>query len=163
MSPQAMAVLQELAETGGFKDEFDEVKDKPKCYFKDDCYKVIVVKSEEEFDALEGNDLRVFYIADEVELFGRNLDKVKKIRFKEGAEVDLSCAENLPKELDFSMCSKVDLSRCDLTGVEKIKFKDKEQEKEFMKSAENFIGKVEYVGDDEKGKVMPMNNNGMEM
>ena len=61
------------------------------------------------------------------------------------------------------MCSKVDLSCCYLTGVEKIKFKDKEQEEEFMKDAEIFNGKVEYVGDDEKGKVMPMNNNGMEM
>ncbi len=123
MSPQALSVLQELAEKGGFKDEFDEVKDKPKCYFKDDCYKVIVVKSEEEFDALEGNDLRVFYIADEVELFGRNLDKVKKIRFKEGAEVDLWEASNLPKDLDVSMCSVVDLSGCDLEGLN-LKFRE---------------------------------------
>ena len=92
-----------------------------------------------------------------------DLEGVERIKFREGAEVDLNGAENLPKELDVSMCSKVNLSCCDLEGVERIKFKDKAQEKEFMDGAENFIGKVEYVGDDEKGKVMPMNNNGMEV
>ena len=324
MSEQAMADLVAMAKLCCCKDEFDEVKDEPKCYLKNDCYKVVVVKSKEEFEALEGNDLRIFFDADEIYLTWCDLDKVKKIRFREGAEVDLwqasnlpkdldvsmcskvnliecdldglklkfregaevylssatnlpkdlyvsmcsrvdlsrcdlkgmklkfrerakvylDSAENLPKDLDFSMCSKVNLSwcnleglelkfregaevvlhgaynlpkeldvsmcskvnmddcdlnrvekikfregaeinlmdavnlpqnfdismcskvnmiRCDLTGVEKIKFKDKEQEEEFMKDAKNFNGKVEYVGDDEKGKVMPMNNGGMEM
>ena len=97
-----------------------------------------------------------------VDLSNCNLEGIE-LKFREGAEVDLSFAENLPKHLDVSMCSKVNLKYCDLKGVEKIKFKDKEQEEEFMKDAGNFTGKVEYVGDDEKGKVMPMNNNGMEV
>ena len=89
--------------------------------------------------------------------------KGMKLKFREGADVNLNSAEILLKELDVSMCSKVNLRNCDLKGVETIKFKDKEQEEEFMKNAGTFTGKVEYVGDDEKGKVMPMNNNGMEV
>ncbi len=329
MSPQAMAVLQELAETGGFVDEFNEANDKTKIYEVKDCENtdVKIIKSKEEFGALAGENLRVFYDADYIYLEGCYLGEVKSLKFKKGAEVslykakhftkdldvsmcsyvnlsrcdleglklkfregavvdlsdaynlpkdldvsmcskvnliecdlsrvekitfregaevdlhmatelpkeldlsmcskvdlrccdldglklkfregadvnlnsatnlpkdldfsmcskvnlmycnlsdvetikfregavvDLSYARDLPKELDLSMCSKVNLEDCNLTGVEKIKFKDKEQEKEFIARARyySFSGKVEYVGDDEKGKVMPMNNNGMEM
>ena len=124
MSPQAMAVLQELAETGGFKDEFDKVKDEPKCYFKNDCYKVVVVKSKEEFKALEGENLSVFFDAENINLEWINLRKVKSLRFREGAEVNLYEAYNLPKDLDLSMCSKVELRGCDLSKVKALKFKE---------------------------------------
>ena len=123
MSPQAMAVLQELAETGGFKDEFDKTNDKVKIYELKDCENVDVkiIKSKEELEALGGENLRVFFDADEVDLRYYNL-KGLKIKFKEGAEVKLYKAKHLTKELDLSMCSVVDLGGCDLNGVEKIKF-----------------------------------------
>ena len=146
MSPQALEMLQEMADVCEVRDEFDEKNAKPKWYDKDDCYKVVVVRTKEEFNALEGNDLRIFFDADEVDLTWCDLDKVKKIRFREEAEVDLKGAKNLPKELDLSMCSKVNLTDCDLSGVEKIKikFKNKAQKEKFMKKAKNFSGKVEY-------------------
>ena len=122
MSPQALEMLQEMADVCEVRDEFDEKNAKPKEYDKDDC-KVVVVKSKEEFEALEGNDLRIFFDADEVDLTWCDLDKVKKIRFRDGAVVDLSGAKNLPKVLDLSMCSKVDMFMCDLEGL-KLKFRD---------------------------------------
>ena len=126
VSPQAMAVLQELAETGGFKDEFDKTNDKVKIYEVKDCENadVKIIKSKKEFEALGGENLRIFFDADEVDLKDCDLEGVEKITFREGAEVDLSFAENLPKELDLSMCSKVDLSGCILEGVEKITFRE---------------------------------------
>ncbi len=123
MSPQALEMLQEMADVCEVRDEFDEKNAKPKWYDKDDCYKVVVVRTKEEFKALEGNDLRIFFDADEVDLTWCDLDKVKKIRFRDGAVVDLRGAKNLPKVLDLSMCSKVDMFMCDLEGL-KLKFRE---------------------------------------
>ena len=69
-SPQAMKVLQELAETGGFKDEFDKTNDKVKIYEVKDCENadVKIIKSKEEFYDIEDKNLRVFYDADNVDL-----------------------------------------------------------------------------------------------
>ena len=67
------------------------------------------------------------------------------LKFREGAVVNLDMSKNLQKDLDVSMCSNVDLYGCDLRGVRKIKFKNKEQEKKFMKGAENFKGKIVYA------------------
>ena len=53
-----------------------------------------------------------------------NLYKVRKIKFKKGAEVDLCSAKNLPKDLDVSMCSRVVFEMCDLSGVKELKFRD---------------------------------------
>ena len=52
MSPQALEILQEMADAGGLRKEFDEVNSKlPKFYEKDDCDKtVIVVKSNETYN-----------------------------------------------------------------------------------------------------------------
>ena len=149
-SPQAMKVLQDLAEKGGFVNEFDKVNGKTKIYELKDCenadVKIIKTKKEleylkgeeleylegeeleafegEELEALEGEDLRVFFDADKVDLKDCDLEGVEKITFREGAEVVLCWVENLPKELDLSMCSKVDLSGCNLEGVEKITFRE---------------------------------------
>ena len=90
-----------------------------------------------------------------------NLDGLK-LKFREGAEVRLCGVKCLPKELDLSMCSYVSLSRCDLSRVVKIKFKDKVQEAEAMRHVLRSSEKVEYVGD-EKGKNMVNGNGGMEM
>ena len=58
-----------------------------------------------------------------VNLRGCDLSKVTKIIFEEGAEIYLVGAKNLPKDLDVSMCDEVDLSRCDLDGLN-LKFKE---------------------------------------
>ena len=123
MSPQALEVLQDLADACGVRDEFDEINsEEPKWYKKDDCDIVIVI-SDEEFEALEGGNLRIFFDADMVCLRYSNLEGIKALKFREGADVDLSCSD-LPKELDLSMCSKVILEGCDLSVVEKIKFRE---------------------------------------
>ena len=76
-----------------------------------------------------------------------NLEGIN-LKFKEGAEVWLDGAKNLPEELDLSMCSYVTLVGCDLSSVKNVKFKNKEQEMEFlMKAACNFGGKIVYAGD----------------
>ncbi|MBQ2885291.1 MAG: hypothetical protein IJE43_16300 [Alphaproteobacteria bacterium] len=135
-SPQAMAVLQELAETGGFKDEFDKVNDKTKIYEVKDCENtdVKIIKSKKEFYDIEGEDLRIFYDADEVNLSYCDL-KGMKLKFREGARVFLTSAINLPKDLDVSMCSYVNLCSCDLMG---ISFKFREGAEVNLTSAYNF-------------------------
>jgi hypothetical protein len=44
------------------------------------------------------------------------------LKFKEGAVVNLDGATKLPKDLDFSQCSSVDLRDCDLRGLN-LKFR----------------------------------------
>ena len=83
----------------------------------------IIVHSREEFEALKGENLKVSFDADMVDLSWCDLSKVETIKFKEGAKVDLSYSKNLPEHLDVSMCAKVDLSKCDLSYVE-LKFKE---------------------------------------
>ena len=125
MSDQAMADLQELVKLCGCREEFDEANDKVKIYEVKDCENVDVkiIKSKEELEALSGEDLRVFFDADEVDLSSCDLIRVEKITFREGARVDLGYAKNLPKELDFSMCSKVDLRGGDLEELD-LKFRE---------------------------------------
>ena len=124
MSPQALTMLQELADVCEVRDEFDELKNKePKVYDRDDCYKVVIVRTEEEFYELGGENLRIFFDADKVYLSSCEFNHVKSLKFREGAKVNLSEAKNLPKDLDVSMCSKVDLGNCDLKGLD-LKFRE---------------------------------------
>ena len=123
MSADALKMLQEMATLCGCEDEFKVANGKLKIYGKFDCDNVVIVKSKEEFEALEGENLTVYFDADEVDLLWRDLSKVKALKFREGAEVNLGRAENLPRYLDLSMCSKVDLHSCDLRGVN-IKFRE---------------------------------------
>ena len=123
MSQQALEVLQDLSDACGIREEFDEINDKePKEYDKNECYRVMV-KTEEELKALEGEDLRIFFDADKVDLYHCDLDKVKKIKFREGACVELGWPTNMPKDLDVSMCSSVDLYGCNLEGLH-LKFRE---------------------------------------
>ena len=89
-----------------------------------------------------------------------DLRGVKELKFRDGAVVNLKTAKNFPKFLDFSKCSKVYLNWSDLSGVEQIKFRDKEQQEEFMEEAEKFSGKIEYVGN-EKSKNLVNSSSGM--
>ena len=125
-SPQAMAVLQELAETGGFKDEFDKTNDKVKIYELKDCENVNVetVRFEEQLKSLANAGKRVFYDADKLDMSYCNLGFIKNVKFREGATAGIQGAYMLPKELDLSMCSKVDFIDCNFEGVEKLKFRE---------------------------------------
>ena len=115
--------LQELADACGIREEFDVANGKePKEYDKNECDRV-VVKSKGEFEALKGNNLKVFIDANYINLVGCYLGEVKSLKFKKGAEVDLSGAINLPKDLDVSMCSEVKLTGCDLEGLD-LKFRE---------------------------------------
>ena len=122
MSGEAYQTLREMAKLCGCEDELETINKKPKLYNKTDC-KLITVKSKEEFEALRGENLKVYFDADKVDLRKCDLSKVKVLKFREGAEVDLSLAENLPKDLDFSQCSKVNLDGCDLRGLN-LKFSE---------------------------------------
>ena len=126
VSPQAMAVLQELAETGGFKDEFDKTNDKVKIYEVKDCENVNVetVRFEEQLKSLANAGKRVFYDADKLDMSYCNLGFIKNVKFREGATAGIQGAYMLPKELDLSMCSKVDFIDCNFEGVEKLKFRE---------------------------------------
>ena len=77
VSPQAMADLVDLAEKGGFVDEFNEANDKNKIYEVKDCenadVKIIETKEEleyleylkgEDLEYLEGEELEAFLGAD---------------------------------------------------------------------------------------------------
>ena len=123
MSDIALTDLREMADLCGCSKEFDAANEKPKLYDKFDCDNVVIVKSREELEALEGENLKVYFDAGKVELRGCDLSKVKALKFREGAEVDLSCTRNLPKDLDVSMCSKVGLYGCDLEGLN-LKFRE---------------------------------------
>lgn len=89
-----------------------------------------------------------------------DLRGVKELKFRDGAVINLKTAKNFPKFLDFSKCSKVYLNWSDLSGVEQIKFRDKEQQEKFMEEAEKFSGKIEYVGN-EKSKNLVNSSSGM--
>ena len=125
VSPQAMADLVAMVKLCGCEEEFNEANDKVKIYEIKDCENVNIeiVKSKIDFYDLEEENLRVFFDADEVNLSYCVLIRAEKITFREGARVDLRYAKNLPKELDFSMCSVVDLQGCNIEGLN-LKFRD---------------------------------------
>lgn len=53
-----------------------------------------------------------------------DLSNASNLKFKDGAEVDLSGCENIPPHLDVSKCDKIYLSECDLSNLNDLKFKD---------------------------------------
>ena len=65
----------------------------------------------------------LFYNKDN-DLCGCDLSEIQSIFFKDGAKVDLTCAKNLPPQLDVSTCSDVNLSRCNLLKMVNLRFKE---------------------------------------
>ena len=49
---------------------------------------------------------------------------VTSVKFKDGAKVDLQNARNLCFNIDFSNCSEIDLSECDLLDWKELQFRD---------------------------------------
>ena len=124
MSESAIDDLREMADVCRVREEFEELNNKPKFYEKLDCDQTKIVISREEFNALEGDNLAVYFDADKAGLERADLSKVRAIKFKDGADVDLKKAINLPQFLDVSTCSKIALFECDLGPVRELKFKD---------------------------------------
>ena len=113
MSPQALEILQEMADAGGLRKEFDEVNSKlPKFYEKDDCDKtVIVVKSNETYNL--------------------DVSMYKKAVFEYVIKDNIVIGENtkLPKICDFSSRNDGKESHCirlgygtDLANVDRLIF-----------------------------------------
>lgn len=53
-----------------------------------------------------------------------DLSNASNLKFKDGAEVNLSGCENIPPHLDVSKCDKIYLSECDLSNLNDLKFKE---------------------------------------
>ena len=123
MSENALKDLCELAKICECKEEFDKVNKNPKLYRAFDC-EGVTVGDIYEFDALKGENLKVYFDTDNVCLYYCDLSKVKELKFKDGSEVKFRRAKNLPEVLDLSMCDDVNLRECDLASVKGINFKD---------------------------------------
>ena len=95
MSGEALKMLQEMATLCGCEKELEEADGKLKIYGKFDCDNTAIVKSIKEFKALEGKNLKVYFDADKVDFESCDLSKVKDIKFREGAVVDLSGVKNI--------------------------------------------------------------------
>ena len=87
-----------------------------------------------------------------VTLSGVDLRKQYNLHFKEGADVNLHGAY-LPFALDVSPCGKLDLGKCDLSGLKKIVFKNRQQlEDSSLKFPQDWKGKLFFEED------LPHNN-----
>ena len=74
---------------------------------------------------------------------GCDFGGVEKLELPIGGSIEMVGCKNLPKVLDFSRCDGVKLTDCNLTGVEKLIFKDKDQMFGFDLD-ESFMGAVVY-------------------
>ena len=123
MSDHALRDLREMAKICGCEEEFDEVNNKPKFYNETDCGGVTVTSNEDLARAVvDDGVLKIYFYSDEAELRWMNLSSLE-IRFKDNAKVDLESAE-LPKNLDVSMCSEVNLSGCKIDVIENLRYRE---------------------------------------
>ena len=83
----------------------------------------------------EGDGYKIYFGNIDADLTGKDFSNVKEIKFIEGADVNLIRATGLHGKLDFSQCSKVYLSCCNLAEVDEIKFREKSRV--CLKYAEN--------------------------
>ena len=123
MSEQAVASLREMASVGGFVEEFDKINAKPKFYEEMDCTGVIVNSKRDLVKAVKENgNLKIYFYADDIQLDWMDLSDLK-FRCKDNAKVSLEDS-TLPKNLDVSMCSYINLNSCDLSGIRELKFRE---------------------------------------
>ncbi|MBP3688244.1 MAG: hypothetical protein J6J35_07810 [Alphaproteobacteria bacterium] len=59
-----------------------------------------------------------------VTIVSTDLKNIPDLKFKDGANINLSGCQNLPKNLDLSKCAAVSLSGCDLSTLKNITFKE---------------------------------------
>ncbi len=124
MSEMALADLREMATLCGCEKEFDKANGKSKFYDVFACNNTLIVKSNEELNALEGENLKVYFDAEDVILRNCMLDYVKDLRFRDGANICFGFVKNLPEILDFSTCNNVSFYRVEFDGVKELRFKD---------------------------------------
>ena len=120
MSPNALKMIFEMGKSCTNILRLEYINSLPKIYGLQDNQGV-TVKTIAEFEALEGNGLKVFCDCDYLP-YNYDFSDFDMIKFKEGADVSFYRSKNLPEVLDLSMCSKVYFENCDLTGVKVIKF-----------------------------------------
>ena len=89
-SPNVMEALRNLAEMCGVRDEFETINNKAKVYGCTYCNGMMEVKSKKELLKLNGDDLVVFFNANNVDLSDVDLSHIKFLKFKEEADVRLS-------------------------------------------------------------------------
>ena len=125
MSADALKVLRELVKECGCLDELKSINNKkPKFYGKFDCDNVVIVKSIEEFKALEGENLKVYFSLNRdrsITFNSCDFAKVKSFRFNNNTMVEFKKCYNFPKVVELSGCSKVVFRSNDLMGVDEIK------------------------------------------
>ena len=137
MSPNALACLRDMADMLGeeYRNELEKANDKYKIYGVRDCEKCVYMIYGAEVDMLEGDGYKIYFGNIDADLTGKDFSNVKEIKFIEGADVNLIRATGLHGKLDFSQCSKVYLSCCNLAEVDEIKFREKSRV--CLKYAEN--------------------------
>ena len=104
------------------------------------------------YEDLSGEvDLSLFH---KVDMQVLNCKDVTDIRFAKDALVKMSGVVNLPKKMDFSSCAEVVLNDCDLSTVEQVIFKNREQ---MPKNDLRLSGDCKVVFADEQKKLDFMN------
>ena len=165
MSPQAMDMLQELADVLGneFKDKLEKAKEGWKYYKKDCCDNTVWVGCDRDYEKINNTEEKIIifygYAEGDVILYKSIID-AKEIKFREGAKVLLDEATIICDVLDLSMCSQVSTQACDLCMTDAIKFKNEKQKRDFLFG--EYRGKIIYVGDEYKVNTLPVNG-GAEM
>ena len=150
MSDEAMKDLVALAEVCCCEKEFNDANGKIKIYEKTDCNNssTRIVKSREEFEALSGENLKIFFDTDKIDLSNCDFGKAESIGFREGIKLNLKLAYNLPKMLDLSMCEKANLKWTRLSNVKDIRFKNRRQSAMFkFSNGVYFNGRVLFTED----------------
>ena len=124
VSGEAFDNLREMVKLCECEEEFDKANGKQKFYGEFDCNNTIIVRTEKDVQALEGDNLKVYFDADMVCLNTWISRKITALRFKEGAEVYSYCGCYLPENIDFSMCDEVYLRNFNLAKLNEYKFKE---------------------------------------
>ncbi len=115
-----MNELKNIASLCNFEDEFKKVNQKNKLYKKGFCA-TTVVRSKDDYDALMGSDLIVYFDSDEFDLSKLYLERASCIYFKKKSDIKVSQKNILPRYFDASNCFKLNIDNCDMSNVDILK------------------------------------------
>ena len=130
MSGEALESLRVMADICGVKEEFEATNKQPKLYNKQDCGGV-TIRPSDEIELPADDDLKVYVDGEMfddvavVHLSEIDFSNVKELKFREGAQVRLYDIENMPENLDVSMCSRIVFDVCEFNNVKGLKFREK--------------------------------------
>ena len=121
-----LKTLQEMADLCGCRDKLDLLNRKKKFYEIYDCVDCISAVCRDDVNLYEGGMAKVFVQSDNF-----NYDEeyeedvpIKDFIFMEEEEFYINNINNMPKDLDVSMYSKLKFFNCDFSGCEEIKLKE---------------------------------------